>query len=100
MDAYFYQSWDLPLFFTIHPWMEGVVSVQGGQAQNIPNYPVDDSGKRISKLPIYHFTPDGQIEVGLTGILTFCLQVRRYLFLSLSLTVQTINQIFCHLILF
>ena len=28
-------------FCTIHPWMEGVVSVQGGQAQNIPNYPVD-----------------------------------------------------------
>ena len=55
-----------PYFCTIHPWMEGVVSVQGGQAQNIPNYPVDDSGKRISKLPIYHFTPDGQIEVGLS----------------------------------
>ena len=53
-------------FCTIHPWMEGVVSVQGGKAQNIPNYPVDDSGKRISKLPIYHFTPDGQIEVGLS----------------------------------
>jgi len=55
-----------PYFCTIHPWMEGVVSVQGGQAQNIPNYPVDDSGKRISKLPIYHFTPGGQIEVGLS----------------------------------
>jgi plastocyanin len=55
-----------PYFCTIHPWMEGVVSVQGGQAQNIPNYPVDDSGKRISKLPIYHFTPDGQVEVGLS----------------------------------
>ncbi|HET7392011.1 MAG TPA: hypothetical protein VFJ51_14425, partial [Nitrososphaeraceae archaeon] len=53
-------------FCTIHPWMEGIVSVQGGKAQNIPNYPVDTSGKRIFKLPLYHFTPDGQIEVGLS----------------------------------
>lgn len=53
-------------FCTIHPWMEGVVLVQGGQAQNIPKYPVDATGKQISKLPVYHFTPDGQIEVGLS----------------------------------
>ena len=53
-------------FCTIHPWMEAVVSVQGGQAQNIPKYPVDASGKQINKLPVYHFTPDGQIEVGLS----------------------------------
>lgn len=53
-------------FCTIHPWMEGIVTVQGGKAQNIPNYPVDASGKRIFKLPLYHFTPDGQIEVGLS----------------------------------
>jgi plastocyanin len=53
-------------FCTIHPWMEGVVSVQGVQAQNIPNYPVDSSGKQISKFPVYHFTSDGKIEVGLS----------------------------------
>jgi plastocyanin len=53
-------------FCTIHPWMEGVVSVQGVQALNIPNYPVDASGERISKLPVYHFTSDGKIEVGLS----------------------------------
>jgi plastocyanin len=53
-------------FCTIHPWMEGVVSVQGVQAQNIPNYPVDASGKQISKFPVYHFTSDGKIEVGLS----------------------------------
>ena len=52
-------------FCTIHPWMEGIITVQGAQAQNIPNYPVDASGKRISELPIYHFTPDGKFEVGL-----------------------------------
>jgi plastocyanin len=53
-------------FCTIHPWMEGVVTVQGTQAQNIPNYPVDASGKRISQLPTYQFTPDGKFEVGLS----------------------------------
>ena len=53
-------------FCTIHPWMEGIVTVQGVQSQNIPNYPVDASGKRISQLPMYQFTPDGKIEVGLS----------------------------------
>ncbi len=53
-------------FCTIHPWMEGIVTVQGLQAQNIPNYPVDASGKRIGQLPMYQFTPDGKFEVGLS----------------------------------
>ena len=53
-------------FCTIHPWMEGVVMVQGARAQTIPNYPVDVSGKRISQLPMYQFTPDGTLEVGLS----------------------------------
>ena len=53
-------------FCTIHPWMEGVVTVQGARAQTIPNYPVDASGKRISQLPMYQFTPDGKLEVGLS----------------------------------
>jgi len=52
-------------FCTIHPWMDGVVTVQG-KAQNIPNYPVYSSGARISNLPVYKFTPDGKIEVGLS----------------------------------
>ena len=52
-------------FCTIHPWMDGVVTVQG-KAQNIPNYPVYASGVRISKLQVYNFTPDGKIEVGLS----------------------------------
>jgi hypothetical protein len=46
--------------------MEGVVTVQGAQSQNIPNYPVDASGKRINQLPIYEFTPDVNLEVGLS----------------------------------
>jgi hypothetical protein len=53
-------------FCTIHPWMEGVVTVQGAQSQNIPNYPVDASGKRINQLPIHEFTPDVNLEVGLS----------------------------------
>ena len=52
-------------FCTIHPWMDGVVTVQG-KAQNIPNYPVYASGARISKLPVYNFTPDGKIQAGLS----------------------------------
>ena len=43
-------------FCTIHPWMDGVITVHG-RAQNIPNYPVYSSGARISKLPVYNFTP-------------------------------------------
>jgi hypothetical protein len=34
--------------------------------KNIPNYPVDASGKQISKLPVYHLTNDGNLEVGLS----------------------------------
>ena len=52
-------------FCTIHPWMEGVISVKA-KLQNVPNYPVTDNGKRIDKLPVYTFTPDGKMEVGLS----------------------------------
>jgi plastocyanin len=52
-------------FCTIHPWMDGVVTVQG-KAQNIPNYPVYASGARITSLPVYQFTPDGMTEAGLS----------------------------------
>ena len=52
-------------FCTIHPWMDGVVIVQG-KAQNIPNYPVYTSGAKITSFPIYLFTPDGKTEAGLS----------------------------------
>lgn len=52
-------------FCTIHPWMEGMINVKA-QAQNIPTYAVTDTGKRIDKLPVYAFTPDGKLEVGLS----------------------------------
>ena len=53
-------------FCTIHPWMEGLVTVQGKIQNKIPNYPVDALGKRISKFPVYKFTSDGTYEVGLS----------------------------------
>ena len=52
-------------FCTIHPWMEGVITVTG-KPVIIPNYPVDASGKKIMKMPIYLFTPDRKMEVGLS----------------------------------
>jgi plastocyanin len=52
-------------FCTIHPWMDGVVTVKG-KAENIPNYPVYASGVRINTLPWCIFTPDGKSEVGLS----------------------------------
>lgn len=52
-------------FCTIHPWMEGVATVEG-KAQKIPDYPVYASGVRLSTLPWYIFTPDGKVEVGLS----------------------------------
>ena len=45
--------------------MEGILEVKP-QINNIPNYPVTDAGKRIDKLPVYTFTPDGKLEVGLS----------------------------------
>ena len=50
----------------IHPWMEGVITVTG-KPMIIPNYPVDASGKKIMKMPIYLFIPDRKMEVGLMG---------------------------------
>ena len=51
-------------FCTIHPWMEGTVTV-AGKPLIIPDYPVDASGKKIMKMPVYLFTSDGKMEVGL-----------------------------------
>jgi plastocyanin len=57
-------------FCTIHPWMEGVVTVERGIAQQqqveIPSYPVNASGSRIDRFPIYEFTNDDKYEIGLS----------------------------------
>ena len=64
-----------------------------------PKNPVYASGARISKLPVYNFTPDGKINVGLSWDPNVLLTGKEISFLSLSLTVQTINQIFYPMIL-
>jgi len=62
-------------FCTIHPWMEGVVSValEQGVAQpqqkkqvEIPAYPVNASGSRIDRFPVYTFTNDDKYEIGMS----------------------------------
>lgn len=62
-------------FCTIHPWMGGVITVALGQetAQqrqqkeiNIPSYPVNASGSRIDRFPVYTFTNDDRYEIGLS----------------------------------
>lgn len=52
-------------FCTIHPWMEGVVKVVGN-ASNIPTYAVNEFGKKINKFPLYNFTADKSIEMGIS----------------------------------
>ena len=49
-------------YCTIHPWMEGAVSV--GKA--IPQFPHDAKGNKIEKFPLVTHTPDGLIELDLT----------------------------------
>jgi plastocyanin len=61
-------------FCTIHPWMDGIVTValdqgKSQQQQNqieIPTYPVNASGSRIDKFPVYKFTNDNKYEIGMS----------------------------------
>ncbi|WP_148686792.1 cupredoxin domain-containing protein [Candidatus Nitrosocosmicus hydrocola] len=52
-------------FCTIHPWMEGIVQVRN-ISTNIPSYPVDRFENKIDDFPIYNFTDDGSVEIGLS----------------------------------
>ncbi|VFJ15159.1 cupredoxin domain-containing protein [Candidatus Nitrosocosmicus franklandus] len=52
-------------FCTIHPWMEGTVVVRN-TSTSIPSYPVDQVGNKIDEFPIYNFTEDNRIEIGLS----------------------------------
>lgn len=52
-------------FCTIHPWMEGIVHVRN-MSTNIPSYPVDQFENRIDDFPLYNFTDDGSVEIGLS----------------------------------
>lgn len=52
-------------FCTIHPWMEGIIKVIGN-ISSIPSYAVNEFGQKINKFPIYNFTQDKSIEVGMS----------------------------------
>jgi plastocyanin len=52
-------------FCTIHPWMEGVIHVINS-SKNIPPYAVDEFGNKIGDFPLYNFTDDKRIEIGLS----------------------------------
>lgn len=54
-------------FCTIHPWMDGVVKVVGNTS-NIPSYAVNGIGQKVSKFPIYNFTQDRSVEIGVSWI--------------------------------
>ena len=61
----FNQSGTYHYFCTIHPWMEGIVRVQGNNT-NVPSYAVDEFQKKINDFPLFNFTDDGKIEIGLS----------------------------------
>jgi plastocyanin len=51
-----------PYYCTIHPWMEGAVSV----GKVIPQFPHDAKGNKIDKFPLVTYTPDQLIELDMT----------------------------------
>ena len=61
----FNQSGTYHYFCTIHPWMEGIIHVQDNN-MNIPSYAVDESQKKINDFPLYNFTDDSKVEIGLS----------------------------------
>lgn len=58
----FEKSGSFSYYCTIHPWMEGMVTVK----ESILDYPHDAFGNRIEKFPIIQDTPDRMIESDLT----------------------------------
>lgn len=56
-------------FCTIHPWMEGVVTVKpiaAASTINIPNYPVDAQGNKQEVWPVHTFSKDGKYDIDLS----------------------------------
>ena len=58
----FEKSGSFSYYCTIHPWMEGMVTVR----ELMPDYPHDSFGNEIEKFPVIQDTPDQMIEVDLT----------------------------------
>jgi len=61
----FNESGTFNYFCTVHPWMEGVVHVKNSTT-NIPPYAVDQFGNKIDDFPVYNFTQDERVEIGLS----------------------------------
>ncbi|ALI37883.1 Amicyanin-alpha precursor [Candidatus Nitrosocosmicus oleophilus] len=61
----FNQSGIYHYFCTVHPWMEGIVRVQGNNT-NVPSYAVDEFQKKIADFPLYNFTDNDKVEIGLS----------------------------------
>jgi plastocyanin len=61
----FNESGTFNYFCTIHPWMEGVVHVKNSTI-DIPPYAVDQFGNKIVDFPVYNFTQDERVEIGLS----------------------------------
>ncbi len=61
----FNESGTYNYFCTVHPWMEGVVHVRNAST-NIPTYAVDEFGNKINDFPLYNFTDNKRVEIGLT----------------------------------
>lgn len=61
----FNKSGTFDYFCTVHPWMEGIIHVRNPNT-NIASYAVDEFGSKINNLPIYNFTDDGKVEIGLS----------------------------------
>ncbi len=60
----FNESGTYNYFCTVHPWMEGVVHVRNAST-NIPAYAVDEFGNKIDKFPLYNYTDNKRVEIGL-----------------------------------
>ncbi len=61
----FNESGTYNYFCTVHPWMEGVVHVRNNNT-NIPSYPVDEFGNKIDDFPLYNFTDNKRVEIGMS----------------------------------
>lgn len=61
----FNESGTFNYFCTVHPWMEGVVHVRN-PSTNIPSFAVDEFGNKIDKFPLYNFTDNKRVEIGVS----------------------------------
>jgi plastocyanin len=61
----FNESGTYNYFCTVHPWMEGVVHVRNAST-NIPPHAVDEFGNKIDDFPLYNFTDNKRVEIGLS----------------------------------